>query len=99
MAVYAFQVNEVTRDGFISWDAIEDGSGHRVALGNILVAGSYPEIDAHFKTDHGLEVTLSYESRLGDKLEGQTWTFPRGENTVVVRDIPRTVFRLSGLTP
>jgi hypothetical protein len=28
-----------------------------------------------------------------------TWTYVRDVNTIIVRDIPRTMFRLSGLTP
>jgi hypothetical protein len=31
-------------------------------------------------------------------LRGQTWTFARGEHIIIVRDIPRTIFRLSGLS-
>jgi hypothetical protein len=98
---YAFEVEEVKREGYIAWDAIEKGTGHRITLRGPIVAGSYPEIAHHLTQVHDLNLVagLNYDDRLGDRLVGQTWTFKRGADEVVVKDIPRAIFRLGGLTP
>src|SRR6266436_8206639 len=62
------------------------------------IAGSYPAIESYLKDTHGIETKVSYAAERGDALEGQTWTFARGEHIIIVRDIPRTIFRLSGLS-
>lgn len=101
MTYYAFAVREVDRNGFIAWDAIEDESGHVIHLhkDGYVTAGSYPEISEHLRAVHGADVDLSYSESFHDKLEGSTWTFLRGEHEIVIRDIPRTIARISGLTP
>jgi hypothetical protein len=99
MAKHKFKVEEVKRDGYIAWDAVE-GSGHRVPLGSPMVAGCYPEIEDHLNKAHNVNLTpgLQYDDTQGDRLVGQTWTYKRGTEEVVVEDMPRTIFRISGLT-
>lgn len=100
MADLVFTIKEVNRGGMIAWDAIEEGTGHVIELTSAtLIAGTYPEITAHLKAKHSLSVVVAYDANKGDQLVGQTWTYPRGANTIIIRDIPRTIFRLSGLTP
>lgn len=100
MAKHEFKVEEVTRDGYITWDAVEKGSGHRVPLGSPIIAGSYPEIEDHLNQAHSVSLApgLKYDDAQGDRLVGQTWTYKRGTEEVVVEDVPRTIFRLTRLT-
>jgi hypothetical protein len=100
MAKHEFKVEEVNREGYIVWDAVEKGSGHRVSLGSPMIAGSYPEIEDHLNQAHSVNLApgLKYDDTQGDRLVGQTWTYKRGTEEVVVEDIPRTIFRITGLT-
>jgi hypothetical protein len=99
VAEFVFTVHEVNRNGYIAWDATEGKSGHVIPLNEArLTSGTYSDIQAYLKQALDLDVKIAYDANLGDKLEGQTWTYVRGANTIIIRDIPRTVFRLSGLT-
>lgn len=87
----------------LAYEAVEEGTGHAIALnpqqGPSPVAGSYPDIEAHLVSHHGLTLCapgLSYDPGQGDTLEGQTWTYQRGAETVVVVDQPRTVVEITG---
>ena len=99
MTNFVFKIREVQREGFIAWDAVEEGSEHIVQLhkDGYACAGQYPEIAAHLLADHGITVTLNYVAALGDKLDGLTWTFRRSSGLIVIHEIPRTVARLSGI--
>jgi hypothetical protein len=100
MVDLVFHIREVTRRGFIAWEATEEGAGHVIDLRSpTLIAGTYPEIAAHLKTQHNLDVDVAYDADKGDHLVRQIWTYPRGSNKIIIHDIPRTIFRLSGLTP
>jgi hypothetical protein len=95
---FAFDVEEVNRDGFIAWDAVDVQSGDRVELkGPNMVVGAYPEIANHLAGSCNLAPGLVYEPRLGDKFDQstQTWTFKRKGHEVVVKDMPRAIFRLT----
>ncbi|WP_316185954.1 MULTISPECIES: hypothetical protein [unclassified Bradyrhizobium] len=99
MADFVFDIREVTRGGFIAWEAVEEGAAHVIDLASpTLIAGTYPEISSHLKTQHNLNIDVVYDAGQGDHLVGQTWTYQRGPNRVIIRDIPRTILRLSGLT-
>jgi hypothetical protein len=100
MAKHKFKVEEVNRDGYISWDAVEKGSGYRVPLVGPMVAGSYPEIEDHLNQAHSVNLApgLKYDDTQGDRLVGQTWTYKRGSEEIIVEHIPRTIFRMTGLT-
>jgi hypothetical protein len=41
---------------------------------------------------------LKYDDTQGDRLVGQTWTYKRGMEEIIVEDIPRTILRVTGLT-
>jgi hypothetical protein len=47
MADFVFAIQEVNRDGFIAWDAVEQGTNDVIPLtAEKLIAGTYPEIAA-----------------------------------------------------
>lgn len=98
MATFRYTVEEVSRGGFIAWNAVEQGSGHVIELESPMVAGAFPEIEAHLIGAHGLKGKLVYAPTLGDTFDqaSLTWTFRRGGNDIVVVDIPRTILRVMG---
>ncbi len=98
MAIYEFSVKEVKRDGFIAWNAVEDSTAKEFALNNNgkFVVGEFLEISEYLDRNYNLSFNVSYVASLGDSLNENTWTYKRNGNvTVIVKDIPRTVFRLT----
>ena len=99
MAKYIFKVEEVSRDGYIAWDVIEKASGVRFPVNEegYFTAGSFPEITGYLKKEYQLEHTIQYINSSIDSFDqpSNTWIFKRQGDTVVVIDIPRTVFRIS----
>ena len=104
MATLRFQVKEVSRSGYIAWDAVEEGSCKVIPLTEPkYVAGTYPEIEKHLREQHEIDASIAFAEKKGDKfnsIQGGTctWTYSRGQHTIVVNDIPRTIFRMSGFT-
>jgi len=98
MSSYEFQIEEVKRDGYIAWDAIEITSGHRfpVNASEPYIAGNFPEISVYLGgRGHDLQVTYSELHK--DSFNGTTWRYIRGGAEVVVHDIPRTIFSIGAL--
>lgn len=95
MSSYEFQIEEVERDGYIAWDAIDVNSKHRfpVNAGESYVAGSFPEISAYLG-EHGVDFQVAYSELNKDSFNGKTWNYVRGDAEVVVHDIPRTIIRI-----
>ena len=98
MTDHVFKIKEVQRDGYIAYDAIEQGSKATVELGPQIRAGEYPEIEKHL--EHVLQggpKPLVFSPELGDEFDHKTqcWTFRRGPHVVVVHDMPRTLIRLT----
>jgi len=95
MSKYCFSIKEVRRDGFIAWDAIEDSSGTSfpVNVGQYF-AGEFLEITEYLK-QKGISFSVKYDDRFGDSLRDGAWTYIRGDDQVIVSDIPRTIFRLT----
>ena len=99
MTTYKFSVEEVKRDGFIAWDAIEDSTNASFPLNTdgYLVAGTFPEITDYIKRIYGTDIDVSYDAIKSDSLNGSTWTYNRGKDTVIVKDMPRAVFRITSV--
>ncbi|RUO29545.1 hypothetical protein [Aliidiomarina soli] len=99
MAIYEFKVEEVNRDGYIAWDAIEESTGNRIALNTSgkHSTGSYPEIGKYLEDTYGINVELEYQEDTADVFDQgkQEWRFVRGTDEIVVKDILRTVFRIA----
>ncbi len=99
MAIYEFKVEEVSRDGCIAWDAIEESTGNRIPLNasGKHSTGSYPEIGKYFNDTYGTSVELAYQEGTADTFDQgkQEWRFVRGADEIVVKDIPRTVLRVT----
>jgi len=57
-------------------------------------AGTFPEITEYLRSQ-GTNFTVAYLDSSRDSLTGTTWTYSRGNNRVIVHDIPRTIFRLT----
>ncbi len=81
MAQHTYTVRR--KEPSLAYEAVEEGTGHAIALnpqqGPSPAAGSYPDIEAHLASHHGLTLSapgLSYDPGQGDTLEGQTWTLP-----------------------
>ena len=84
----------------LAYEAVEKSTGHAILLnpqqGPSPAAGSYPDIEAHLTSHHGLKLSppgLAYEEKLGDTFDQakSTWTYKRGAETITVVDGPRTV--------
>jgi len=107
MAKFVFKVEERTvTPGEHSWVAIEETSGEEVPLpsgGNTIsgknFVGQYPEIEDFLRRKHQLNVPLIYVTQLDELIidpnGNSTWTFRRQGAEVIVRDIPRTVARIT----
>lgn len=99
MATYEFKVEEVSRDGYIAWDAIEESTGNRIPLNasGKHSTGSYSEIGEYVKDTYGTSVELVYQEGTDDTFDQgkQEWRFVRGTDEIVVKDIPRTVLRIA----
>lgn len=99
MAVYNFKVEEVNRDGYIAWDAIDEKKNDRIPLNTSGKhdAGAYPEIENHLQSKYGVVVDLVYQEDAGDVFDQgkQEWRFVRGTDEVVVKDMARTVLRVT----
>lgn len=96
MTVYEFRIEETKRDGYIAWDAIDEVSGDRFPVNEIepYKAGTFPEITNHLKKKFGVNMEITYSGSLRDSLDGTTWTYNRSNDKVIVKDIPRTIFRI-----
>lgn len=92
---YEFQIEEVKRDGYIAWDAIEVASKTRfpVNASEPYAAGSFPEITAYLK-EQIVDFQVAYSELHKDSFNGATWRYVRGGTEVVVHDIPRTILRI-----
>lgn len=99
MSDFMFRVEEVTRDGFIAWDAVEECSGDRFPLNvdGSYDAGKFPEITDFLLSKYGIKFDVSYCDDGGDSLNNNVWSYHHGADVVVVKDITRTVFRISSL--
>ena len=99
MAVYEFQVEEVNRDGYIAWDAIDESTNERIPLNTSGKhnTGSYIEIENHLQNKYGVDVDLVYQEDSVDVFDQgkQEWRFVRGTDEVVVKDMVRTVLRVT----
>ena len=98
MAIYEFSVEEVIRGGYITYDAIDAHTEIRVSLEGTMKVGEYPEIEAYLSNGpYNFEGKLIYTPRRGDSFDQpqQTWEFKCGPDSVIVRDIPRTVIRVT----
>ena len=105
MATHSFRVEErpVPFSHFHGWVAVDESTGQTIPLpdgGNGEYLGCYPEIEGHLKTTANLSVDLSYASRLGDTLEIEqgihaTFTYQRGNDKIIIRDIPRKVWSVT----
>lgn len=95
MTTHSFRVEEVIRNGYIAWNAIDESSDDTFPLNEdgYFVAGTFPEITTHLKKK-GVNITVAYDENHSDKLRNNTWYYSRGKDQVVVKDIPRTVFRI-----
>lgn len=105
MAKFEFDVQQVgiPYTFFHSWVAIERGTGHRVRLpkgGNGRFLGQYPEIEAYLQASHGIAIDLTWQQppdTLVRHNDGRTeWLFKRGQNEVVMHEIPRNVMQFWG---
>ena len=96
MTDFEFKIEETKRNGYIAWDAIEISSGHRFPVNASVPykAGTFPEITDHLKT-LGASFTVAYLDSSRDSLSGTTWEYVRGNDRVIVHDIPRTIIRIS----
>lgn len=97
MAIYIFKVEESSRGGYIAYDAVEPATRKRIQLGPTMVVGSYPEITDELTNRTGKSTQIQYSPYLGDTFaqDSQTWTYQRNGDTIVIEDMPRTIFRLT----
>lgn len=99
MTTYKFKIEEVNRDGFIAWDAVEKSTGKSIVLNTSgkYIVGSYPEIAKYLSDTYNINIDLTYNQAMFDKFDQseQTWIFVRGEINIVVEDIIRTLFRFT----
>lgn len=99
MKTHKFQVEEVTRDGFIAWDAVDLDNQNRVALqsNGKRTVGSYPEITRYLSDTYGITADLTYQEDSSDAFSQalQEWKYVRGDVCVVVNDIVRTVAKIT----
>jgi len=95
MASIEFRIEETTREGYIAWDAIESISGDRFPVNASVPykAGTFPEI-TDYLMDRGIDFQVSYLDSGSDSLNDTTWEYVRGNHRVIVRDIPRAIFRI-----
>ena len=95
MSSYEFQIEEVKRDGYIAWDAVEAVSKVRfpVNASEPHAAGSFPEITAYL-SGQGVDFQVVCSEPHNDSFNGATWRYVRGGIEVVVHDIPRTIIRI-----
>jgi hypothetical protein len=98
-ASFRYEVREVTAGSLITWEAVEETTGHVILLPTAETAGSYLEIEEHLRRQHGVDVKLTYAPRLRDEFDQSThtWTFRRDRIEIVVKDIPRAILRISPL--
>lgn len=70
MSNFMFRVEEVTRDGFIAWDAVEECSGDRFPLNvnGSYDAGKFPEITDFLTSKYGINFDVSYCDNGSDSL-------------------------------
>jgi hypothetical protein len=96
MSEFEFNIEEIKRDGYIAWDAVDAKTGDRfpVNASAPYTAGTFPEITEHLKSQ-GIEFQVAYLDSSKDSLAGTTWSYIRGGNKVTVHDIPRTIFRIT----
>ena len=95
MGIYTFDVKEAVRDGYIAYDAVDRSTRTIIALGEQSKAGEYPVIDIYLAHRcAGIHGVLVYTKSFGDEFDqkAQRWVFRRGEDTVIVNDVVRTVF-------
>jgi hypothetical protein len=105
---YEFEVKQISVSaGVHSWEAIETSTGRKVDLreggqevGDKNLVGQYPEIEDYLLKQYGIHLNLFYVTQL-DRLtiypNGHSrWIFNRSNGIVVVNDIPRVVFSVSG---
>lgn len=96
MSEFEFKIVETNRDGFIAWDAVDESTGDRfpVNASEPYTAGTFPEITAYLQ-QRGIDFTVVYLDSGRDSLSGTTWTYSRGNDKVIIHDIPRTIFKLT----
>jgi hypothetical protein len=96
MTTYVYKIKETKRNGYIAWDAIDETSGDSFPVNarEPYKAGTFPEISDHLKDKYGVNFKVSYLNSSLDSLDDTTWTYKRDNGTVVVYDIPRTIFRM-----
>lgn len=109
MTIYKFNVEErpVPFSHFHGWVAIDENSRDEIPLpdgGNGNNPGYYPEIEGYLKKKYSLSVDLHYFGIRGDTLEIETgvhatFTFSRGNDKIIVRDIPRKIFGITITRP
>ena len=110
MSTYTYKVSmQAISPGSHSYVATDEGSGRQIDLpqgGNGIYLGRCPEIEADLLKQHDLSVTLIYRARgAQDDLDLDyandvfTWTFHRGANTIIVKDLPRPVMRVTMAHP
>ena len=100
-ANFAFKVRQVAGTNF-SYEAEQVGGSDVVPLQQSYTAGTFPEVEQHLVTNHGLTISppLRYYSSFGDTYDSDTgtWTFKRGGQVIEVVDCPRTIAIISGIT-
>jgi hypothetical protein len=95
--VLRYDVREVTEGSLIRYEAIESATGDVVPLNTPTDTGSYPDIEAHVHARHGNVGKIVYAPAAGDTFDqpNQTWTYKRKGFIIVVKDMVRTVIRVS----
>ncbi|MEL1266063.1 hypothetical protein [Pseudoxanthomonas putridarboris] len=96
MSNFEFKIEEVTRDGYIAWDAVDAKAGIRfpVNASAPYTAGTFPEITDYLKSQ-GADFVVTYLDSSRDSLTGTTWVYTRGSDKVTVHDIPRTIIKIT----
>ena len=96
---YEFFIKEVSKNGFIAWSAVETSTQQEfpVNVDGYFRAGSFPEISDYLRNEHAIVFNVVYIGSQYDSFEqdSNVWKFTRGDIAVIVKDIPRTIFRLT----
>lgn len=99
MKKFEFHIKEIVCDGYIAWTAVEGSTNKEfpVNIDGYFRAGSFPEISDYLKKEYGINFNVIYIGSGYDSFEQSSniWQFTRGETAVIVKDIPRTVFRVT----
>lgn len=105
MATFEFHVKQIpvaSSPGQHTWEAIDNGNGYAIPLpsgGTGMYLGSFPEIADYLRQQHGIDADLDYvnppDALVIDRAKNTViWTFLRAGHTVIVKDMPRLVWRM-----